>query len=245
MIQQPKILIINPNTSLPISQLIGQLAVDDLSGSATVHIVTARFGASYIGSRASVAIAGHAVLDAYAEAGQSGEDYAAVVIACFGDPGIEALRDICPAPVIGFAEASMLFASQSPGRFAIATIGAAWSDMLSELAQRLQLADRLAGFIPLAESSRQTGVPGATLIAAATALGAQRIIIGGTGLIPAIPGIVGDTAFPVIDAHRTALQMALVQATSGQAHQALAQVPGPDYVGLAPALTGLLVGRHG
>ena len=103
----------------------------------------------------------------------------------------------------------------------------------------------LAGFIPLAESSRQTGVPGATLIAAATALGAQRIIIGGTGLIPAIPGIVLDTAFPVIDAHRTALQMALVQATSGQAHQAVAQVPGPDYVGLAPALTGLLMGRHG
>jgi allantoin racemase len=55
------------------------------------------------------AIAGHAVLDALAEriGAANPEGFGAVAIACFGDPGLEAARELCPVPVLGMAEASL------------------------------------------------------------------------------------------------------------------------------------------
>lgn len=244
MITQRKILIINPNTSASISDLVLVLARDAFGPVASPEMVTARFGASYIASRASAAIAGHATLDAYAAAQQDEQNYRAVVIACFGDPGIEALREISPVPVIGFAEASMRAASRLEGRFAIATIGTTWSEMLTELAQRLNLSDRLAGFISLDESSRQSGVPAGMLQSAAAGLGAQRVIIGGTGLIPVIPAIVQGSAIPILDAHRIALQSALQHAQKETGVRSVTSLSAPEYVGLAPALADLLAGRH-
>lgn len=67
----------------------------------TLVPATARFGARYVASRASAAIAAHAVLEAVAEHfGQVD----AVAIACFGDPGLEAVREIFPGLVAGMAE---------------------------------------------------------------------------------------------------------------------------------------------
>ena len=62
---------------------------------------TARFGARCIGSKAAATIAGHAVLDTFARDGTEAD---AVIIACFGDPGVFALREPAPLPVVGMAE---------------------------------------------------------------------------------------------------------------------------------------------
>ena len=92
----------------------------------------ASFGAAYIGSRAGAAIAGHAVLDAYARHAESAGPPDAVVIACFGDPGLEALAEISGRPVVGFAEAGFRAAAALGGRFLVATNGAAWAEMLDD-----------------------------------------------------------------------------------------------------------------
>ena len=65
---------------------------------------TARFGARYIPSRVAAAIAGHAVLERVAEHAAAVD---AVAIACFGDPGLDAARELAGIPVAGMADASL------------------------------------------------------------------------------------------------------------------------------------------
>ncbi|RYY06490.1 MAG: Asp/Glu racemase, partial [Alphaproteobacteria bacterium] len=79
-----RILLINPNTSQAVTDLVADHVRRQIGDRADLRAVTGRFGARYIASRAAAAIAGHAALDALAEHGDSCD---AVYLACFGDPG--------------------------------------------------------------------------------------------------------------------------------------------------------------
>jgi Asp/Glu/hydantoin racemase len=114
------ILLLNPNTSASVTALMAERA-DDMAGAAATFVpVTARFGAAYIASRTTLAIASHAALDAVAE---HGSDCEAVLLACFGDLSLLVLREIAPAPVVGMLEASCLEAQRTASRYAIVTKG--------------------------------------------------------------------------------------------------------------------------
>src|SRR5258708_25897857 len=93
----------------------------------TILPVTGRFGAPYIASRAAAAIAGHAALDALAE---HVLDCDVVYLACFGDPGLAALKEVAPVPVVGMAEAAVEAACRLSRRFAIVTGGGARAPQL-------------------------------------------------------------------------------------------------------------------
>ena len=80
-------------------------------------------------TRASYAIASHAALDAYALCTEAVD---AVVLACFGDPGLEALRELATVPVIGLLDSSLPAAACGGRSFAIVTAGPAWVPMLEE-----------------------------------------------------------------------------------------------------------------
>src|SRR5258708_14508790 len=81
-------------------------------------------------SRAAAAIAGHAALDALAE---HVLDCDVVYLACFGDPGLAALKEVAPVPVVGMAEAAVEAACRLSRRFAIVTGGAPLPPMLCQL----------------------------------------------------------------------------------------------------------------
>lgn len=108
-----RLLLLNGNTDPAITTLLADQAAQALArhGLPPAEIVpaTAPFGARYIATRAAVAIAGHAVLAALAE--HVGPDnpkrFDVALIACFGEPGIEAARELLPIPVHGMAEASI------------------------------------------------------------------------------------------------------------------------------------------
>lgn len=127
-----QLLVVNPNTSEAVTQAL----VQHLSGGTPQRPwrgVTAAFGAPYIADERSYCIAGHAVLDAWerAQASAPPQGYAGVLVGCFGDPGLEALRSTVPVPVRGLAEASLqALWAQGPQRIAIVTGGAAWKPML-------------------------------------------------------------------------------------------------------------------
>ncbi|MDZ4358307.1 MAG: aspartate/glutamate racemase family protein, partial [Variovorax sp.] len=95
-----RLLVINPNTSARVSALL-QTHVQAAAGlHVQVRTVTARFGAPYIADEASYAVAAHAALDTWAAALASPEPRPdAVLIGCFGDPGLMALRESSPVPV--------------------------------------------------------------------------------------------------------------------------------------------------
>ena len=182
-----RILLINPNTTAEVTALMARVLAPHLPAGVTLVPVTGRFGARYIASRSAAAIAGHAAIEAYAE---HGHDCDAVYLACFGDPGLLALKELARVPVIGMAEASCLAASMLTERFAIVTGGERWAPMLREFVTVMGLGDRLASI----ETVTPTGADIArdpdnaiALLAQACRVTAQRdgagaVILGGAGL---------------------------------------------------------------
>ena len=211
-----RLLLINPNTSAGVSALLKAHAQAAVGPQVQVDVVTARFGAPYISCEASFAVAGHAVLDAWAAArGQA--PYDAVLIACFGDPGLLALRQICPVPITGLAEAAFLHASRL-GRFAVVTGGAAWRPMLERLAHSLGYSQgQLAGVHTVvqtgAELARDPVAARMVLTQAckdaASASGASAVILGGAGLAGMAQDLQPGVPVPVIDSVSAGVHHAL------------------------------------
>jgi Asp/Glu/hydantoin racemase len=182
----PRILVLNSNTTASVTDLVVRhaRAVDP-----TIEWVpaTARFGAPYISTEATYAIGAHAALDAF-EAFGAGCD--AVLLACFGDPGLFALKEVSPVPVVGLAEASLIVAQRTAPRFSIVTGGERWKPMLERFAAGLGYRDALASVRPITlTGDRIAADPDGALDAlaeacrqAAEADGAGAIILGGAAL---------------------------------------------------------------
>ena len=217
------LLVINPNTSASINALLQSQVQKAVGSAAQVRTLGARFGAAYIASEATYAVAQHAVLDTWAVSLSKAQRPDAVLIGCFGDPGLFALREGAGVPVGGLAEASFASAA-AHGRFAIVTGGERWRPMLSRLAHALGYADALCGIHTVAPSGAELAADpqGArTLLAeacreAAERFGAQAVILGGAGLAGMAADIEDQLAVPLIDSVQAGAQWAL---------QALLQAP--------------------
>jgi len=212
-----RILLINPNTTDGITQLLGAHARKTAAPEDQFILATARFGAPYIACEASYAVASHAVLDAWAAAMQTDQPrFDAVLIGCFGDPGLLALRQFSQLPVTGLAEAAFM-AAAAHGRFAIVTGGERWKPMLERLVHTLGFADRMAGIHTVAPSGAELAAnPEAaqTLLAQACAdcaqrLGADSVILGGAGLAGMAAQVQERVPVPVIDSVQAGVAHAL------------------------------------
>ncbi|MDP4022068.1 aspartate/glutamate racemase family protein [Methylobacterium sp. NEAU 140] len=212
-----RILLLNPNTSASVTALVADRVAEVAGEAATFVPVTARFGAAYIASRAALAIAGHAALDAFAEHA-GGCD--AVFIACFGDPGLLALREISPVPVVGMLEASCLAARRSAERYAIVTGGALWKPMLEEIVAGLRLGDGLAGIRTVERTGGEIARdPDGALRDLAEACracverdGAETVILGGAGLAGLAARLQPRVPVPVLCSVETTVRAALAAA---------------------------------
>lgn len=193
-----RLLVINPNTSIGVGNTIDALVRAETAGVADVRTVTADFGFSYISTRVAVSIAAHAVLDAAARAIAEGAAPDAILLACFGDPGREALAEMTRLPVVGFAEAGLLAAVDLPGTSLVATNGTVWCEMLSELVLKLGIGDRIAGIRSIEDVADEPTAVAAFLAGEAEALGAERIVLGGAGLIPSLPEVAELSPVPIL-----------------------------------------------
>jgi allantoin racemase len=212
-----KILIINPNTTASVSELLLKHGQSIAGSQAGISMMTARFGAPYISCEASYAIAGHAALDAWARALMSDEPQPdAVLIGCFGDPGLFALREASSVPVTGLAEAALTEAAQH-GSYAIVTGGERWKPMLERLAQSLGLASSLGGILTVAPTGAQLAADPVAALAllseacqqAAKDFNAKAIILGGAGLAGLAAKIQPMVEVPIIDSVSAGVRRAI------------------------------------
>jgi allantoin racemase len=220
------ILIINPNTTTKVTALLQQHGQAIAGVDTRLRVVTARFGAPYISCEASYAIAGHATLDAWAQALASDEAPPdAILIGCFGDPGLFALREASSVPVTGLAEAALTEAARQ-GRFAIVTGGERWKPMLQRLAHSLGFADTLGGILTVAPTGAQLAqdpVAAHALLAtacqqAAKEFNAKAIVLGGAGLAGLAAHIQPLVNVPVIDSVSAGVRHALLLAATVAKH---------------------------
>nr|USU31746.1 aspartate/glutamate racemase family protein [Methylobacterium sp. OTU13CASTA1] len=240
----PRILLINPNTTQGVTDLVAGHVRGIAGGAAEIVAVTGRFGARYIASRAASAIAGHAALDALAAHGDGCD---AVYLACFGDPGLMALREVSRVPVVGMAEAACRAACGAGGRFAIVTGGVLWGPMLTEFVATLGLSDRLACVRTVAptggEIAADPDVALSQLAAACRACaevdGAEAVILGGAALAGLAARIQPAVPVPVLCSVEAGTRAVLAAAGAGGLGRA---APTLASTGLSPALAALLGG---
>jgi allantoin racemase len=114
-LNMPKALIINPNTTRSMTEDIAISASKVFSSPWDFHAVQPPGGTGSIESWFEVGLASTAILAILREY----DSVDGVVIACFGDPGLYALREILSVPVVGIAEASFLTACMIGNKFGV------------------------------------------------------------------------------------------------------------------------------
>lgn len=245
-----RVLLINPNTTASITDLVLRRAEAVAGPEVVFRAVTGRFGARYVASRAAAAVAAHAALDAYSAAG---DDFDAVLLACFGDPGLHPLKEMASVPVIGMAEASCHLACTLGARFAIVTGGERWGPMLHDFVGGLGLASRLAAIRTVAPSGAAIAAdPDGALDGLREACerclaedGADVVILGGAGLAGLSERLAPHLPIPVLCSVAAGVQATLAAARLGARKPAagtFAPTPPVETVGLSPDLARLFAG---
>ncbi len=111
--------LINPNTSARMTEQMAAEAVRVLHPDTRLSAVTPDKGPVSIESHFDEAIATIGVCDEILRGNADGVD--GFILACFGDPGIWAARELSAAPVLGIAQAAFIMASMVSARFSVVT----------------------------------------------------------------------------------------------------------------------------
>lgn len=111
--------VINPNTSPAMTRSIVEAASQVIAPGTRIIGSSPAHGVNAIEGHFDEAIAAIGVLEQIKQGQRQGAQ--GHVIACFGDPGLLAAREIATGPVVGIAEAAMHMATLVATRFSIVT----------------------------------------------------------------------------------------------------------------------------
>ena len=215
---QRRYLLINPNTNSLTTQRLQDVLQPLVPPGVQLLVQTARFGAPYIACEASHAVAAHACLDVWTtHRGTPEQPLNGVLIGCFGDPGLFALREVSGCPVTGLAEASFIRAA-SHGPFAIVTGGERWKPMLHRLAGSLGFGAQLRHIETVAPTGAALQADPDMAIQClsqacqnAAQQGVSSIILGGAGLAGYARLLQAHCPLPLIDSAQAGWDVLLQQ----------------------------------
>jgi Asp/Glu/hydantoin racemase len=243
-----KLLLINPNISESVSDLIRSEALRCAAPGTEIEVLTAPFGVAYIETRFE------SLIGAYATAQLAAEHYArfdAVVVAAFGDPGLAGLREVLPVPVTGLTEAALASAHLLGNRISVIAISQRIQAWYREVIAAYGFGPRLASIRALDQPiSSIGGVQDEHLQSLKTLAeravdedGAEVIVLAGAPLAGMARALQGQLPVPVVDGVASAVHHAqtLVALQLGQARRgSFAPPPTKPNRGLPPALSALL-----
>lgn len=145
-------------------------------------------------------------------------DAAGFVIACFGDPGLHALRDATPLPVVGIQEAAVMTALTLGQRFGVIAILPGSIPRHLRAFGAMGVLDRLAGDRALGLGVADLADPDrslAAMIATGKRLrdddGADVLIMGCAGMAGYRAALEAETGLPVVEPCQAGAAMALGQ----------------------------------
>ncbi|GAB4147724.1 MAG: aspartate/glutamate racemase family protein [Cyanobacteria bacterium J069] len=133
--------VINPNTSDDMTASIGQIAIAHVSGETEVLTTCPAHGPASIESYYDEYLAIPHVLAEVQRTEATTDGY---VLACWGDPGLDAVREITAKPVVGIAEASMFAASAIAPRWSVITTLRRSHHMVEAIVKKTGLIERCA-----------------------------------------------------------------------------------------------------
>lgn len=200
--------VVNPNTSADMTALVERSAKAVAAPGTTIHAVSPAMGPESIESHYDEALSVPGLLDEVAAGEMSGVD--GYVVACFGDPGLDAARELARGPVVGIAEAAMRTAAYLGRGFTVVTTlsrtrGRAW-----ELAERYGMRGLCLGVhacdIPVLDLD--AGALDLVTTACARAVeedGADAVVLGCAGMTEWAAPIAAAVGVPVVDGVQSAV----------------------------------------
>ncbi|GLY93568.1 aspartate/glutamate racemase family protein [Actinoplanes sp. NBRC 103695] len=228
--------VVNPNTTASMTALIERSARAVAGPGTTIAAVTSAMGPASIESHYDEALAVPGILTALRS---KADGY---VLACFGDPGLDAAREVASGPVVGIAEAAMHAATMVGRGFSVVTTldrskGRTW-----DLAARYVAPGACKGVyacdIPVLELESDPAVLKRVVDLGRVALerdGSDVIVLGCAGMADLCAAVSSELGVPVIDGVAAAVAMteALVRlGASTSARGEYAPPPPKAYTGL-------------
>ncbi|WP_439657373.1 aspartate/glutamate racemase family protein [Lentzea sp. HUAS TT2] len=199
-----KIHVVNPNTSTTMTETIGRAAAAVAAPGVEVRTTCPSMGPASIESHYDEALSVPGLLAEIASTQADGH-----VIACFGDPGLEAARELADGPVVGIAEAAMRTAAFLGRGFSVVTTldrtcGRAW-----DLAHRYGVAGFCRGVsacdVPVLEVEAAVDAVVAACRAAVAADRSDVVVLGCAGMTAQRAEIERRVGVPVVDGVQAAV----------------------------------------
>jgi allantoin racemase len=195
--------LLNPNTDGHHTDAMAGVARAALPSGCEVLAVTAARGPSSIESAADTVVAAAEV----ARMVRAQPDVDAFLIACFGDPGLAAARELAAVPVVGIGEAAYIAAGLVSGRFAVITTLRRGIPDLEDAIAAHGAANRCAGVlaldIPVAQQGAAFPDTTAAIVAASRRavdeLGADALILACGGMADVARAVQEAVGVPVCD----------------------------------------------
>jgi allantoin racemase len=199
-----RILVINPNSNPEMTVNIDRMARSMAGPGTELQTVSPTLAPASIESHAEDVVAGYRMIE---EALARRGTYDGLVVACYYDPAVEALREILDVPVVGIAEASSHMASLLTPKFSVITVLRRGVRHVEEVIDRVGLASRCAsvrgvdlGVLDLDEDfTRSLEVIEAEARKAIEEDGAEAIALGCAGMGPLDKQLQDLLGVPVLD----------------------------------------------
>jgi len=209
-----QIRVINPNTTAAMTAKIGAAAAASAATGTRIEAVQPSFGAASIEDHHDDVWAAAGVTEQVRLGEATGAD--AYVIACFGDPGLHAAREIARGPVIGIAEAAFHAATLLATGFSVVTTLTRTCVIAEHLVLQYGFERRCKGIhgtdIPVLElEDPASGAYARVRDAAARALEHDRsgaIVLGCAGMTGLCERLQQELGVPVIDGVAAAVKLA-------------------------------------
>ncbi|WP_422748565.1 aspartate/glutamate racemase family protein [Mycobacterium sp. WMMD1722] len=233
-----KILLLNPNTSLSMSEDIAAAARAVAGAGTEIDCRQPLFGSVAIDSAAESYLAAVGVMDLVATlAAEDTWDHDAVILAGFGEHGRDALQEMLTVPVFDIAECAAHIAQLIGRRYAVVTTLAR---SIAPIEERLLLAGLAAHCVSVRACGLSTAEVDADPAAAVAAIvdeaaravdddGADVICLGCAGMAGVTAQITAELGVPAIDGVGAAVALAQAVVGLGLAtSKAGAYAPGPS-----------------
>src|SRR6478609_5586013 len=243
-----RILLVNPNISDSVSDLIRAEAQRSASPGTEIEVLTAPFGVAYIETRFEALVGAYATAQVAAE---HCERFDAVVVSAFGDPGLAGLRELLPVPVTGMTEAALASAHMLGHRISIIAISQRIQAWYREVVDSYGFGGRLASIRALDRPLAGIGSVQDEHREALKALaeravdedGADVIVLAGAPLAGLARSLQGQLPVPVVDGVSSAVRHAQTLAAlqpGTHLRGSFAPPPSKPNQGLPPAIAQLL-----
>ena len=208
-----RLLVINPNTSQSMTDDIERTARKYARPDTEIVAISPAYGPRSIEGHFEESVAAMATVE---EVTRRSDDYDAFVIACYGDPGLYACREVTDKPVIGIAEASMRLAAFVAHSFSIVSVMPRVKPLLEDLLRQVGMESRCASIrctdltvLGLEEDPERAIRE--MIIQAQRAVeedGAESILLGCSGMGPLEERMRAEVPVPVLDGTVCAVKIA-------------------------------------